>query len=140
MGFWGFGEQYVTERSTLEILTYCCEYNKRGKKDFPFLAHSVRGELCRQARVSSILHHALHVHPELCSTEPAESLEALHTALVRFVKHTCSPHVSRGRGRRSSMLSHGGNAMLNVRGRLDGPAAPGVGSSRDEQYVTEPVH
>lgn len=105
-------------------------YSKRGRKDFPYLAHAVRGEV-GQARVSSLLQHALAAHPELCATETVNSLEALHEALARFVSETVAPRIV-GSPTTLVLLSHGGSAMLNAPGRLDGPAVLGVGNSGDE--------
>lgn len=104
-------------------------YSKRGKKDFPFLAHAVRGE--GQARVAALLKHAFTSHPDLCATEPVNSLEALHEALARFVATTVAPRIA-GSPTTLVLLSHGGTAMLNAPGRLDGPAVLGVGNSGDE--------
>ena len=102
------------------LLSGLGEYSKRGSKDFPFLAHAVRSEIGR-ARVASVLHHALAMHPELCATDPADSLEGLHGALEQFVRTVVAPRIA-GSPTTLVMLSHGGSAMLNVRGRLDGPA------------------
>ena len=107
-------------------------HSKRGSKDFPFLAHTVRSDVGR-ARVSAVLHHALAAHPELCATEAADSLEGLHGVLSRFVRAVVAPRIA-GSPTTLVMLSHGGSAMLNVRGRLDGPAILGVGNSGDEYH------
>ena len=94
-------------------------YSRRGRKDFPFLAHMVRGD--GPARLSAVLDHALKDHPELCAVEHADAIEPLHNALARFISHVVVPRIA-GCATTVVMLSHGGTARLNSRGRLDGPA------------------
>jgi hypothetical protein len=94
----------------------------------------VRGD--GPARVAAVLDHAIKAYPELCAVEPAESIEALHAALARFVTSIVAPRIA-GAATTVIMLSHGGNAMLNARGRLDGPAGRAGGEDEVSLQANE---